>query len=405
MSKDKVFDFFKRNFLVILFILAIIFFFVYTFTKEGMKRLTTYTVVEGIIEIGDQTTMYLAKNETIIDYDKSTPITALVEQGKKASKNESVATYQNESYGEYLKQIEDIDSQIQTLVKDLPATYSSDLTNVEAKILTYAKEIQHATSYSKIQEYKTKMDELAYKKITILANSSPDSSAIRDLLNQREELVRLSKSSDNTISTPVSGIVTYKLDGLEDKIDFTNLRNFSSADINSLIGSYSGSSNNEFGIKVIDNFNVYLIAKTPVGDSSDYIAEGRNYKIRIADIENQVVTVTLVKNIQEGGYNYSIFKMNNDVDNVVDFRAMSCEIIWKSYSGLAVPLTSISRNEEKGYDYVRMVFGTKYVEVPINIVRKSDSIAIVSNFTKEQYQEFGLEKECTVELYDELVIE
>ena len=168
---------------------------------------------------------------------------------------------------------------------------------------------------------------------------------------------------------------------------------------------YSGSSNNEFGIKVIDNFNVYLIAKTPVGDSSDYIAEGRNYKIRIADIENQVVTVTLVKNIQEGGYNYSIFKMNNDVDNVVDFRAMSCEIIWKSYSGLAVPLTSISRNEEKGYDYVRMVFGTKYVEVPINIVRKSDSIAIVSNFTKEQYQEFGLEKECTVELYDELVIE
>lgn len=405
MSKDKVFDFFKRNFLVILFILAIIFFFVYTFTKEGMKRLTTYTVVEGIIEIGDQTTMYLAKNETIIDYDKSTPITALVEQGKKASKNESVATYQNESYGEYLKQIEDIDSQIQTLVKDLPATYSSDLTNVEAKILTYAKEIQHATSYSKIQEYKTKMDELAYKKITILANSSPDSSAIRDLLNQREELVRLSKSSNNTISTPVSGIVTYKLDGLEDKIDFTNLRNFSSADINSLIGSYSGSSNNEFGIKVIDNFNVYLIAKTPVGDSSDYIAEGRNYKIRIADIENQVVTVTLVKNIQEGGYNYSIFKMNNDVDNVVDFRAMSCEIIWKSYSGLAVPLTSISRNEEKGYDYVRMVFGTKYVEVPINIVRKSDSIAIVSNFTKEQYQEFGLEKECTVELYDELVIE
>ena len=405
MSKDKVFDFFKRNFLVILFILAIIFFFVYTFTKEGMKRLTTYTVVEGIIEIGDQTTMYLAKNETIIDYDKSTPITALVEQGKKASKNESVATYQNESYGEYLKQIEDIDSQIQTLVKDLPATYSSDLTNVEAKILTYAKEIQHATSYSKIQEYKTKMDELAYKKITILANSSPDSSAIRDLLNQREELVRLSKSSDNTISSPVSGIVTYKLDGLEDKIDFTNLRNFSSADINSLIGSYSGSSNNEFGIKVIDNFNVYLIAKTPVGDSSDYIAEGRNYKIRIADIENQVVTVTLVKNIQEGGYNYSIFKMNNDVDNVVDFRAMSCEIIWKSYSGLAVPLTSISRNEEKGYDYVRMVFGTKYVEVPINIVRKSDSIAIVSNFTKEQYQEFGLEKECTVELYDELVIE
>lgn len=405
MKKEKVLDFLKRNILVILFILAIVFFLVYTFTKEGMKRLTTYTVVEGTIEIGDQTTMYVAKNETTIDYDKATPITALVEQGKKASKNESVATYQNESYGEYLKQIEDIDSQIQILVKDLPATYSADLTNVESKILTYAKEIQHATSYSKIQEYKAKMDELAYKKITILANSSPESSAIRDLLNQREELVRLSKSSDNTISTPVSGIVTYKLDGLENKVDFSSIRNFSASDIESLISTYSNSSNNEFGIKVIDNFNVYLIAKTPIRDNVDYITEGRNYRIRIADIENQVVTVNLIRNIQENGYNYSIFKMNNDSDNVVDFRTMSCEVIWKSYSGLAVPLTSISTDEEQGYDYVRMVFGTKYVKVPINIVRKSDSIAIVSNFTKEQYEEYGLEKECTVELYDELVLE
>lgn len=405
MKKEKVFDFFKKNFLVILFILLVFIFLAYTFTKDGMKRLTTYTVVEGIIEIGDQTTMYLAKNETLIDYDKSTPITALVEQGKKASKNESVATYQNDSYGEYQKQIEEIDSQIQTLVKDLPATYSADLTNVEAKILTYAKEIQQTTSYSKMQEYKGKMDELAYKKITILANSSPDSSAIRDLLNKREELEKLSKSSDTTIVTPVSGIVTYKLDGLENKIDFANLRNFSTSDINSLINSYSNTSNNEFGIKVIDNFNVYLISKTPIGDSTEYVSEGNNYKIRIADIENQVVTANLVKNIQENGYNYSIFKMNNDVDNVVDYRALSCEIVWKSYSGLAVPLTSIYKDEEQGYDYVRMVFGTKYVKVPINIVRKSDSIAIVSNFTKEQYQEYGLEKECTVELYDELVVE
>lgn len=405
MNKEKIFDFFKRNFLVIMFVIAIIVFFVYTFTKESMQRLTTYTVVEGVIEIGNQTTMYVAKNETMIDYDKAVPITALVEQGKKASKNEPIATYQNDSYDEYLKQIEDIDNQIQTLVKDMPATYSADLTNVEAKILSYAKESQQTTSYSKMQEYKAKMDELAYKKITILANSSPDSSAIRDLLNQREELVRLSKSSENTISTPVSGIVVYKLDGLEDKIDFANVRNFSASDINSLINNYSNSSNNEFGIKVIDNFNVYLIAKTPIGDSTDYISEGRNYKIRISDLENQVIVASLIKNVQEGGFNYSIFKMNNDADNVVDFRTMSCEIIWKSYSGLAVPLTSISKDEEKGYDYVRMVFGTKYVKVPINIVRKSDSIAIVSNFTKEQYQEFGLEKECTVELYDELVIE
>lgn len=403
MEKGKVLDFFKRNFLVILFILAIVVFFVYTFTIEEMQKMVTYTVVNGTIEISDQTSVYLAKKETVIEYNKAEPITALVEQGKKAARNEAIATYQNESYDEYLKQIEDIDGQIKTLVVDLPATYSADLTNVEANILKYAKEVQGTSSYSKMLEYKAKMDELAYKKINILANSSPDSSAIRDLLNKREELVRLSKSSSNIILTPESGVVTYKLDGLENEINYNDIEQYNVSQINELISKYSNSSNNEFGIKVVDNFGVYLISKTPVGDSKEYISEGRNYRIRIADLENQVVTATLLKNIQEGEYNYSIFKMDNNIEDLVDFRSMSCEIVWKSISGLAVPLTAIS-SDPAGYDYVRMVFGTDYVKVPINITKKSDSIAIVTNFTDEQYQQFGLEKECIVEQYDELII-
>lgn len=404
MEKEKVFDFFKRNFLVILFIIGIICFFAYTLTKDSMKKKTTYTVVEGTIEIADQTNLYLLKDEKLIDYDNTLPITAIVEQGKRASKNEAVATYQSSSYSDYLNQIEDIDKQIQTLVKDLPATYSADLTNIESKILEYAIEIQNSNSYSKMQEYKSKMDELAYRKITILSNSSPDSSAIRDLISKREELVKISKSSPNTISTPISGIVTYKIDGAEDVINYKEIENYNVSKLNEFINKYDESLNSEFGIKIINNFGAYLLVKTPVGENANYISEGRAYSIRISDLDNQTIRATLVKNTQEGNYNYSIFYLNNNIDDLIDYRKFSCEVIWRRVTGMAVPLTSIYK-DETGYDYVRMVFGTEYVKVPINIVRQSDSIAIVENLTNDQLKQYNLSSDYKLELFDELIIE
>ncbi len=402
---EKVLDFFKRNIFVILFIIGIIGFFTYTLTKDSMKKKTTYTVVEGTIEIADQTNLYLLKDERIIEYDDTLPITSIVEQGKRASKNEAIATYQSSSYDDYLNQIEDIDKQIQTLVKDLPATYSADLTNIESKILEYAVEIQKATSYSKMQEYKSKMDELTYRKITILSNSSPDSSAIRDLINKREELVALSKSSPNTISTPVSGMVTYKIDGLEDSFKYKSVQDYNVSNFDELIKKYDESLSSEFGIKIINNFGAYLLIKTSVGENINYITEGRTYSIRISDLENQTIQATLIKNMEEGDYNYSIFRLNNNIDELIDYRKFSCEVIWKRVTGMAVPLTAIYK-DESGYDYVRMVFGTEYVKVPINVIRKSDSIAIVENFTKEQIKQYGLNNgDYKLELFDELIIE
>lgn len=404
MNRGKVLDFFKRNIFVIIFIVCIIAFFVYTFTKDSMKKKTTYTVVEGTIEISDQTNLYFLKDETVVDYDSSMAITSLVEQGKKAAKNEAIATYQNESYDEYLAQIEDIDKQIQTLVKDLPATYSTDLNNVETQILDLAIEIQGNTSYSKMQEYKSKMDELTYKKITILANSSPDSSAIRDLISQREELVSLSKSSSNTIITPVSGIVTYKLDGIENVIDFDNVENYTVSELEDIIKKYDEATSSEFGIKVVDNFQAYLLVKTAVGENVDYITEGKSYLIRTSDTDTQSFYATLVSNKQEDGYNYSIFTMNNNIDGLIDYRKFSCEVVWKKVTGMAVPLTSIYE-DEVGYSYVLMVYGTEYVKVPVNIIRKSDSIAIVENLSQEELDKYGLTSDYELEIFDELIIE
>ena len=401
----KVLDFLKANIrIVVIAVILLVFIIVYK-SKDVFTHKTIYTVVNGDLESITETNLYLLKSENIVDYNKEEAITAIVDQGKRASKYEAIATYQNESYADYQNQIAQIDKQIQSLIKDMPETHSADITSIENKILKYASELQGTNSYSKIQEYKAKLDELAYKKITILANSSPENSAIRDLLSQREELVRLSKTSENTIWTDRAGIVTYKIDGLEGILDYGNVTNYSAQELDNIIEKYNTNGNNEFGIKIVNNFNAYLLVKTPKGENDEYIKEGRTYNIRVADLENTTLKVRLTKNIAEGDYNYSIFEIQNEIDSLVDYRKLSCEVIWNTISGMAVPLNAIYHDDEQNYDYVLMVYGTDYKRVAVNIKGKSDSIAIVENVDKSTAESYGLDTSFILEMYDELVIE
>ncbi len=401
----KVIDFIKSNIMIIFLVIIVVAFVSFYIIKDEFNRKTTYTVVQGQIEHAEESNLYLIKKETIIDYDKSQPITAIVEQGKRASKYEAVAIYQNASYDDYLKQIDDIDKQLQTLVKDLPITYSADISNIEQKILKYSSDVQNTTSYLKMQEYKTKLDELAYRKIVVLSNSSPDSSAIRDLVTKREELVKLSKLSDNNIFAPVSGVIAYKIDSIEGKYNFNTVERMSAKDFENIIGTYDNNSVSEFGIKIIDNFSAYLLVKTQNKDNEQYINIGRTYKIRISDLENKTLNARLKVNIKEGEYNYSLFEIDNEIDDILDYRKLSCEVVWKTDSGMAIPLNAIHEDEIMHYKYVLMVYGTDYVKIPIRIITQSDSIAIVENVDKEEYKKYDLDDSFKLELYDELIIE
>ncbi|MBQ8379828.1 MAG: hypothetical protein IJX34_03335 [Clostridia bacterium] len=402
---NKVMDFLKANIKIIVLFIVIVCIFAFSLNKDTMKKKVTYTIVEGTIERSQETNLYILKKETLINYDNTLPVTAIIDQGKRASKGEAIATYKNDSYDEYLNQVAEIDKQIQTLVKDLPLTYSADIANLENKILDYSVEIQKTTSYSKMLEYKAKLDELAYKKITVLANSTPDSSAIRDLIAQRENLVRLSKESSNTISTPVNGIVTYKTDGLEDSYQYASLESYDVNQFNEIINKYDGTINSEFGIKIVDNYDVYFLTKTAKDENDQYVKQYSRYRIRISDFENKTIYASLINKLQDENYNYCLFKITNEIDGFIDYRKLSCEVVWNSVSGMAVPTNAIYKDVEKGYDYVLMVYGAEYVKVPIKIVASSDSIVIADNYSKDEIEAMGLDNRFKLELYDELIIE
>lgn len=193
----------KHNILVVVMIIAIVISIV--IYKRYLNVKTTYTVVNGYVEKTTDTLGIILKDETVVELNKKEAAIPIIEQNKRVAKDEVVAMYKNARYDEYLNNIDELDKTIQTLIVDLPASYSNDVSSLDAQITALSKKARDETSYIKMQEYKSKIDELAYKKVIILGQRSPEGSKVRELIEQREQVEKnsMSFSTDNILS-PVS---------------------------------------------------------------------------------------------------------------------------------------------------------------------------------------------------------
>lgn len=402
-QKRHVSNITKKNLLIIFATIAVIVGVV--IYKVGFKSKSTYTVRNGYVEKVSDVTGIVLKEEMIIPLQNNTSAVPIVEQGKRVGKDEVIATYKSANYDKYLKEIEQVDSDIQTLIKDLPATYSVDVANIESEISELTRQAVKTTSYLKMQEYKSKIDELAYKKVNILGQLSPSGSKIRELIEKRQEMEEINKSSHDNIKATKSGVVTYKIDGLENAFDFNKALEFTKKDYEIMFEKYKNNNSNDFGIKIVNNYLAYLAIQIPKEENAEYIKEGRTYTIKTNEKESIEFLGKLVRILPTEKDNYVLFEITDGIENLVDHRTVNLEVIWDKTEGIAVLKNAIKRNEQNTYDYVTVVNGGEYLHVPIKIISENEGICIVDNFTSEEKEQLGIkDNKNKISLYDILVI-
>ncbi|MEG2311028.1 MAG: HlyD family efflux transporter periplasmic adaptor subunit, partial [Clostridia bacterium] len=304
----------------------------------------------------------------------------------------------------YLAKMEDMDKEIQSLIKDLPQSYSTEISCIDIQIAKLAKDACKTTSYIKMQEYKNKIDELSNKKVIVLGSCSPAGSKIRELIDKRLKIESESKTSADNIRSNTAGIVTYKTDGLEQSININDITKYDISKFDSIIESYSQNKLNNYGIKIVDNYLAYILLKEPRGQNDKYINLGQKYTIKLTDKNSIILSATLVTKLQNEISNYVVFKLTNGVENIIDAREIPIEIIWTKKTGMAIPTSSIKKAQNSEYEYVTSVNGSQYLDIPIETILSSDSISIVTSMKKEKREELKIDNKNELELYDQLVI-
>ena len=403
----------KKLIVVLLVVLIVLSFAIYKIIELIMNPTATFMVEEGSIYQEEDTTGYVIRDEQVVKgKNYKNGMEQIKSEGEKVAKNEPIFRYYTSGEEELEKKISDLDKKIDEAMQSMEGEGSSipsgDISSLEQQIEEKLDELYQETDMKKIREYKKDIDEHINKKSRIVGDYSPSGSYLKKLIDERSKYENELNNGVEKINAPVSGIVSYKIDGYEEILSpdkFDSINKDLLEDIKVKTGQIIATS--EESGKIIKDFN-YYIACILSSDSSKNAEVGDEVKLRFYSGREVPAEVTYISN--EDNDRIVIFKVNQDVQDLISYRKISLDIIWWSDSGKKIPNESIAK-EQKGDNEVPYVIRTRdgYSDkIYVKILRSNDKYSIVTNYTKDELKELGFTTEeikstKTLTIYDEIL--
>lgn len=366
----------------------------------------TYIISQGTVTQEDETVGYIIRDEQVKKSDNyNNGIYAIASEGQRVAINEPIFRYYSDTEKQINSEINDINYKIQDLLEKDKSVTSADIKAIEKQIEEKMQNINTLNNYQEISEYKKNIDTLISKKIGFIGDAT-ENKDIKKLIKQRKGLESKLKNSSEYQKAPSSGIVSYRVDGLEEKL--------SPSDFNSLNEKYLDSleiktgqiisASNECG-KVIDNFKCYIAVTLNSKEAMEAKVNDK-VKIRIANDEEEDAKVIQIN--EESGKRTIIFQINKMTDNLINHRKITVDVIWWNVTGLKVPTQALIQENELYY-VVRNKAGVQ-TKMLVKVKKQTNKYAIIDVYKNEELQEIGLSAQeiknyKKISNYDEIVLQ
>ena len=266
--------------------------------------------------------------------------------------------------------------------------------------------LNKTTDISKITEYKKQINELITKKAKLAGETSAAGSYLKQLYSQRKKLEEQLNSGAEYIKAPTSGIVSYKVDGLEETLTPNNFSTINEKFLEGLklkTGQLIAT-NDECG-KIIDSSKCY-IATISNSEQAKQAQIGDSVKVRLSN--SKVIKATITYTSQESEEEtLIILEINKQISELANYRKISFDLIWWNETGLKVPNQAIV--EENGFNYVVRNRAGYLDKILVNVTRKNDKYSIVTNYGTDELKNLGfsstdIQKMKSISIYDEIIL-
>lgn len=365
----------------------------------------TYIVQHGNLSEEDEAIGYIIRDELVVKgEDYKNGIYAIASEGKRVAVGESIFRYYSDSESEIKTQISGLNYKIQELLEQEKTPPSADIKSIEAQIEEKIQEINTLTNYQEIVESKKNIDNLITKKINFIGEVT-ENKEIKKLVQERNSCEDQLKNGSEYQTAPIGGIVSYRVDGLEEKLSPSKFNEITEKYLNDLdlkTGKIVTTSN-EYG-KVIDNFKCY-IAITMNSQNAKVAEVGKSVDLRINDKEYEAKIVQIN---EESGKRTIIFQINNMTEDLISHRKMVVDVIWSNESGLKVPKQALI--QKNGLYYVIRNKAGVQTELLVKVQKQTEKFAIIRPYKdselKEElgYDSSQIRKYKEITNYDEIVI-
>lgn len=391
-------------YLTFVFVLIYLIYAVYLLVKEPTDKVT---VENGTLYSEETDIGYVIRDEQVVKGNNyKNGMEQIKNEGEKAAKGESIYRYYSKNEEELKQQISDLDMKIQESLKGQTGTFSSDVKLLENQLDEKIGILSKITDISKITEYKKQINDITTKKAKLSGETSAAGTYLKQLYTQRTNLENQLNSGAEYIKAPVSGIVSYKVDGLEETLTPNNFSTLSKEFLEGLrlkTGQLIAT-NDECG-KIIDSSKCYIAT---ISNSEEARNTKIDDKVQVRLSNNKVIDAKIAYISQENEEEtLIILEINKQISELANYRKISFDLIWWSSTGLKVPNKAII--EEDGLNYVVRNRVGYLDKILVKVKRQNDKYAIVTNYSTSDLEKIGLgnnEIDTTkkISIYDELIL-
>ena len=394
---------------VILTILCMILLLVIVTNSNKLLKQTSEktTVFEGSLSYEEPVEAFVIRDEVVLQGENSqNGMVQILADGERAAMNQAVFRYYSNVEDKIIKQISEVDEKInQALDNQTLPKLNADVSSLEHEIEDTVNGMYKLNDIQKINEHKNKIETYISKKVDLTGKNSPESSEVRNLTEQRDQLEQQLENSVEVITSPKAGLASYRVDGLEDKLRVNDFSYLTSDLLNSFelkVGAAVPLSN-EKG-KVVDNFKCY-IATIINTEKSSAAKVGDIVTLRLSTSDE--IEATIVHIVEEDNQRILVFEIKEKVEELLEFRLITIDIIWWKYTGLKVSNQALIEEDDKIFVERNMPGYTE--KLLVKVLRQNDTYSIVESYTDEELENIGysadeIKEMKTIKLYDEVLL-
>lgn len=397
----------RKRLVIALISAAAIIYILYAVILLKKDETDTIFVERGTIHQEETVVGYIIRNEQVIKNEEyQNGIIQIADEGEKVHKDEAIFQYYSDEAKELSNQIVGLDLLIQEKLKTENITSNADIKLIETQIEEKIENLRNLTNTQELTEYSNTIKKLLEKKISTLGEINGATNELKELIKQRNDLSNQISNSTKYLTAPMSGIVSYKIDGLESELttqDFNKLSAEYLKSLNLKTGQIISTSS-EAG-KVIENFKYYIAVPM---NSKEAMSSELGDKIKIRLSTNDETNAEIVHINEEDDERIIIIKIDRLTEKLINYRKISFDVIWSSDSGLKVPNKAIIK-DEKGLTYVIRKRSEYLTKLLVKVVNENENYSIVTTYNTEELTNLGFTQEeisdyKKIKLYDEILL-
>jgi len=397
----------KKKAVFIVLLILIIFYALFLVAKLVKNPTDTFVVTKGKLTQEETVLGYIAREETVVKgANYKNGMVKIKDEGAKVAKDDSIFRYYSVGEEELKSKIAKLDVEMQQIMQNEEGAFSSDIKLLENQVEKELNAVYEINSIQKIQEHTKNINSYIAKKAKISGELSPSGSYLKQLLAQRQEYENQLIANSEYIKAPVSGIVSYRVDGLEDVLKVEDFSKFNKEFLHNLDlkTGQTVALSEEMG-KIINNYQCYIIFNSKSNEAKNSKV-GDTIKIRLQN--SNVINATIENIINEEDKTKTItIKITKNIEDLISYRKISFDIIWWSEEGYKIPTEAIK--EEDGKSYIIRNRNGYYDKMLIKILKQNDEYCIVEQYSAEELKELGFTNTQiynmkNIALYDEILL-